>query len=357
MLALALLAFAAPLQAQDAKNCGMPTDIGDGWTLASPADVGMDTERLCGLDKLIAQWPDANIHAVVIVRHGKLVMERYFAGADQHWGMPLGKVDYAADVRAPTPTGAAEIAVPVRADLEATLAGLGARLERCTSRHLERKRTALAAAARVLPSPDQLFALPRRHFDEAATRLDRSLVVNLDRKRSRFAGVRLTPASLAQRLGEARRHLTTCGARLDSGLRSAARDRRSRFERIGSRLSVEPLRRRASLAGERLAALMRRKDQLISIRLERVSGRLAQADRLLNTLSHQAILARGFALVMDADGNLLRRAAEVADGAALTIRFADGDRDAVAGSGGPRPQKTKTPEKKPTPTGSQGSLF
>ncbi len=99
MLALALLAFAAPLQAQDAKNCGMPTDIGDGWTLASPADVGMDTERLCGLDKLIAQWPDANIHAVVIVRHGKLVMERYFAGADQHWGMPLGKVDYAADVK------------------------------------------------------------------------------------------------------------------------------------------------------------------------------------------------------------------------------------------------------------------
>lgn len=99
MLVLALLAFAAPLQAQETKNCGTPINIDDGWTLATPGDVGMDAERLCGLDKLIAHWPDANIHAVVIVRHGKLVMERYFSGADQRWGMPLGKVDYAADVK------------------------------------------------------------------------------------------------------------------------------------------------------------------------------------------------------------------------------------------------------------------
>ncbi|MGE0283819.1 MAG: exodeoxyribonuclease VII large subunit [Rhizobiaceae bacterium] len=266
-------------------------------------------------------------------------------------------VDYVADVRAPTPTGAAEIAVPVKAELEATLAGLGARLGRCTSRHLERKRTALAAAARMLPSADQLFALPRRRFDEAATRLDRSLAVNLERKRSRFSGVRLSPASLAQRFGEARRRLTTCGARLDSGLRSAGRDRRSRFERTSTRLSVEPLRRRIGVVGEQLAVLTRRKDQLISIRLERASGRLAQADRLLNTLSHQAILARGFALVMDGDGSLLRRAAEIADGAALTLRFADGEKEAVAGAGRLRPPKAKAAEKKPAPTGSQGSLF
>jgi exodeoxyribonuclease VII large subunit len=266
-------------------------------------------------------------------------------------------VDYAADVRAPTPTGAAEIAVPVRADLQATIASLGARLERCMSRHMERKRTALTAAARVLPSPDQLFALPRRRFDEAASRMGRGLIVNLDRKRGRFAGVRLTPASLAQRLGQGRRQLTVCGARLDSGLRNASRDRHSRFERVGSRLSVEPLRRRTGLVSERLAVLMRRKDQLISIRLERVTGRLAQADRLLNTLSHQAILARGFALVMDMEGNLLRRAADVADGAALAIRFADGEKDAVAGAGGLRAQKAKPTEKKATPSGNQGSLF
>ncbi|TIQ88534.1 MAG: exodeoxyribonuclease VII large subunit, partial [Mesorhizobium sp.] len=71
-------------------------------------------------------------------------------------------IDLAADVRAPTPTGAAEIAVPVRADLEVTLAGLAARLKAAVSRNFERKRQAVRAAARALPSPDQLLALPRR---------------------------------------------------------------------------------------------------------------------------------------------------------------------------------------------------
>ncbi|WP_292390404.1 exodeoxyribonuclease VII large subunit, partial [Mesorhizobium sp.] len=71
-------------------------------------------------------------------------------------------VDFVADMRAPTPTGAAEMAVPVKAELEATLANLGARLSACTSRHLDRKRQAVRAAARALPSPDQLLALPRR---------------------------------------------------------------------------------------------------------------------------------------------------------------------------------------------------
>ncbi|RUW15406.1 exodeoxyribonuclease VII large subunit, partial [Mesorhizobium sp. M1A.F.Ca.IN.022.05.2.1] len=82
-------------------------------------------------------------------------------------------VDFVADMRAPTPTGAAEMAVPVKAELEATLANLGARLSACTSRHLDRKRQAVRAAARALPSPDQLLALPRRRFDEATSRLGR----------------------------------------------------------------------------------------------------------------------------------------------------------------------------------------
>src|SRR5690606_33562952 len=77
-------------------------------------------------------------------------------------------IDLVADVRAPTPTGAAEFAVPVRAELEARLATLGARLSGGVSRDNEKRRHALRAAARALPSPDQLFALPRRGLDEAA---------------------------------------------------------------------------------------------------------------------------------------------------------------------------------------------
>ena len=55
--------------------------------------------KLCELDAFIAQWPKANIHAVVVVRNGKLVMERYFAGEDERWGDKLGRVTYGPEVK------------------------------------------------------------------------------------------------------------------------------------------------------------------------------------------------------------------------------------------------------------------
>ena len=55
--------------------------------------------KLCELDSFIAQWPEANIHAVVVVRNGKLVMERYFAGEDERWGDKLGRVTYGPEVK------------------------------------------------------------------------------------------------------------------------------------------------------------------------------------------------------------------------------------------------------------------
>lgn len=264
-------------------------------------------------------------------------------------------IDLAADVRAPTPTGAAEIAVPVKAELEATLASLSARLGSCLSRLFDRKRTALRAAERLLPSPDALFALPRRRLDEATSRLSRALGVSLDRKRSAFTAVRLTPASLDRRLTEARRTLAITQGRIDAALRSTLRDRRARFDRAANRITIEPLQRRTALIRDRLTTLERRQDQTLSIRLERLGVRLAQADRLLNTLSHQAILARGFALVTDKAGKLVKLASEVAPGAELSLRFADGEADAVAVGGG-KPTKPKSPDKKPT-QGNQGSLF
>ena len=77
-------------------------------------------------------------------------------------------IDNAADWRAPTPTAAAEKAVPVRAELEALVADYGARVRGAMSRLLEKKRTDTRSAARGLPTPDMLLSLPRRRFDEAA---------------------------------------------------------------------------------------------------------------------------------------------------------------------------------------------
>ena len=64
---------------------GRPEDIGDGWPLASPEEVGLDGGKLRELGALLADWPEANVHAVVVARSGKLVMERYFTGKDHRW--------------------------------------------------------------------------------------------------------------------------------------------------------------------------------------------------------------------------------------------------------------------------------
>ena len=263
-------------------------------------------------------------------------------------------VDFVADMRAPTPTGAAEMAVPVKAELEAGLANLYARLQTCTTRGIDRKRQALRGAARALPSPDQLLALPRRRFDEATSRLGRALIVSSERKRARFQAVRLTPVMLSRRITEARKHSERDLARAQTALRAVVRQGRARLARSASRLTPDAIARRQAGFAQQLVTLSRRADNAADRNLERLRARLTQADRLLSTLnlSDGAILERGYALIIDADGKLVRRAAEVTPGMAMSIRFADGLAKAHADGGKPVTRQTKPKE----PSG-QGSLF
>lgn len=269
-------------------------------------------------------------------------------------------VDYAADVRAPTPTGAAEIAVPVKFELEATLAALASRLRTSMSRCLDRDRSAVRAAARALPSPDQLLALPRRRFDEAENRLGRALEVGVERKRARLSALRLSPATLARRVNEARTLVGRDLARLQAAFLSTVRERRTRFVRTAARLTMEPIARRQKQQADALVGISRRGDQAMSVRLDRLRARLTQADRLLATLklSEQAILERGYALVLDDTGMLVKRAAEVKSGQVLELRFADGSTHATATSAAsPDPSPKPKPAAKPKQTSGQGSLF
>ncbi|RUX51373.1 exodeoxyribonuclease VII large subunit, partial [Mesorhizobium sp. M4A.F.Ca.ET.050.02.1.1] len=266
-------------------------------------------------------------------------------------------IDFAADMRAPTPTGAAEMAVPVKADLEATLASLGARLKAAASRNFERKRQAVRAAARALPSPDQLLALPRRRFDEATSRLARALTVSIERKRARLERRRLTPATLSRRINEARTLTGRDLARAKAAFFAIVRERRARFKRTAARLSPAPIARRQKVQADALTGLTRRQDHAIARRLDRLRASLTQADRLLSTLSHKAVLARGFALVKDAEGAVIKLAADVAPGAALSLEFADGSADAIATSGAARPKAPAKPAAKTREPGNQGSLF
>jgi exodeoxyribonuclease VII large subunit len=285
-------------------------------------------------------------------------------------------IDHVADMRAPTPTGAAELAVPVKAELEATVASLAARLRGCVSRHTDRKRQALRAAARALPSPDQLLAMPRRRLDDASSRLERGLASGIEAKRLRLRAARLSPAALQRQIGDARRRLRRDGERLPSCFGAFIAGARTRLLRDAARVSPNALRRRLEAGRQALDALQRQSDRCMQVNMERREARLHraaarhriepieerlrarrarldQAARLLGSVSYQSVLQRGFALVRDADGQPVKLAAAVRPGDEVSIQFADGKVAAIAASG----ETPRTRKPAPAPAGGQGSLF
>jgi exodeoxyribonuclease VII large subunit len=125
--------------------------------------------------------------------------------------------DFAADLRAPTPTAAAEMAVPVLADVRHSVATLAHRTERCVRRYHERAAERLAALVRVLPRRDALLGPQRQKMDDLGARLDRALERRVTLARAqldRSAGA-LRPAMLDQRLAAARQRLEASGRHLD----------------------------------------------------------------------------------------------------------------------------------------------
>jgi exodeoxyribonuclease VII large subunit len=206
-------------------------------------------------------------------------------------------IDFAADKRAPTPTAAAEMAVPVLRDCVENIFSLHQRLLRAASRGMEREHRHLQALARALPRPDSLFALPRQRFDASAGRLRTALFQNLQRH-----------ASVLER--------TT----------ALLRPRIIRAEIERDRDCVEDFDARLTRAFRH--------------RVRRAQASLDSCTRVLDSLSYRAVLARGFVLVRGADGALKRRAAAVKPGEALTLTFADGEAKAVSGSPAPRPARS-----------------
>lgn len=273
-------------------------------------------------------------------------------------------IDYAADQRAPTPTGAAEMAVPVKAELEAQLAALGARLSICMSRHMDHSRRELRDLMRALPSLDQLLALPRRRFDEATARLGRGLELTALNKRRMLErpASRLRPDILSARIAERRQRLGEQMLKAERIIERSIDRHQARIARadavlsgLPSRLSVETRRSR-----ERLTNIIRRGDTALGIFLRRERSALMAHDRILQSLSYKNVLKRGYAVIRGEDDRVLSSAAAVKDGAAIAIEFADGRIGAIAGEGGsdttPSPAKKK-PAAKTSATSNQGSLF
>jgi exodeoxyribonuclease VII large subunit len=218
-------------------------------------------------------------------------------------------IDFAADVRAPTPTAAAELAVPVRADLLAQVLDFERRFVRCFGKGMEDRRRHLSQLVRVLPRAEFLFAPSRQRLDQASEGLGGSL-------------------------------------------RASLQSRRTEFIQAASALRLPMLKNRMTVCGERLDTLAQRARRAQVVRLAQIRRRLDGLARELDLISYRKVLERGFALVRGEGGVMRRSAISIKPGEPLRLTFADGDAGAMAtdSAGKPKPARKKQGL-------DQGSLF
>ncbi len=217
-------------------------------------------------------------------------------------------IDYVADLRAPTPTAAAERAVPVREQLRASLANLGGRADTAWRRIYETRRLELESRRATLRPAEELLSARIQRLDAACERLPGSLV-----RHAKNAGYRL----------EAIR------GRLDRGWRQT---HQSHLQRLDSPRTTLPSRDAyLRQLDQRLTHAAKPLRPAMSRRIESLELRMKQAQRMLETVSHKSTLGRGFALVRKADGSVASSADALCPSDALELEFRDGRVAATAG--------------------------
>jgi exodeoxyribonuclease VII large subunit len=236
-------------------------------------------------------------------------------------------IDYAADMRAPTPTAAAEAAVPVRSELIAYVDDQGHRIRNRVRQNLRSDRDRLRAAAASLPRPLDLLAVARQRLDHAASNLLTALRHAGQRKTIDLGKVapRLIPQLLRQRARELGARLIESGRRNDAAAMRTIERRRAAFAAVSARLSPNALRGDLRQSRNSLTPIAGRLapafERLVAQRRERLTA----LDKLLQSFSYMNVLDRGFALVTDAEGRIVRSKDAVGPGDPLAIKVADGE--------------------------------
>ncbi|MFO1036561.1 MAG: exodeoxyribonuclease VII large subunit [Geminicoccaceae bacterium] len=215
-------------------------------------------------------------------------------------------IDHAADRRAPTPTAAAEMAVPVRRELVVAIQGLGDRLRHGIERQVAERRQRLTGLARGLPRPEMTVGMAAQRLDDLAERL---------RLRS--------PLDLVKAAGE---RVDLRLARIDELARDRLREAKGLLATVGGRLRSATLQAKITQLGPPLAREAVALDRAMAAVQEKAAQRLSACARHLDALSHTRVLERGYAIVRAGTGGPVvpRRAALGAE-ADLTIVFVDGE--------------------------------
>ena len=236
-------------------------------------------------------------------------------------------IDFASDRRAPTPTAAAEMAVPVRADLIAEVAQCGHRLARAASRQIAEQRLTIEGLGRGLPDPVRLIQEKTQQLDAWVERRDNAQRGFFDRKRDQLQ-------ALSNRLRTPRDQIASMKNALSYALSHLSTSVSAAIDRSGRRLDN---------AGAHL------RPKLLRDLLDRRSDALAGCAALLESYSYEHVLKRGFTLVRDEDDQPLTSAAALSSGMAVSLQFHDGRARALVDGGSAAPKrKVRKPEKQGT---------
>ncbi len=279
-------------------------------------------------------------------------------------------IDYVADARAPTPTKAAEWAVPKYSELVGKVADYRARQVKAIGRSLEAKRMGLMGAQRGLPRLVDLLGIPRQRLDGAAQRLGQGLrhFTRAQRHHLQRLDGRFQPGLLSHRFERWRDRLDGFGRTLPLSLRQRLLFRRERLHRLAGGVRASSVVAGVAQARRQLDGVAHRRDQAVTGRLRQARSRLNGVGQLLQSLSYQSVLARGFALLRDEAGEMVRARAGLDVGERLNVEFIDGQvataitgfettETKTGGRAAKAPKAVKKTAKKDNDGGAQGSLF
>jgi exodeoxyribonuclease VII large subunit len=249
-------------------------------------------------------------------------------------------IDHAADRRAPTPTAAAELAVPVRLELLNWLGQQEGRLSRCLTQGIVQRGQRLRDLSRALSRPETLLDGPRQRLDSAGDRLPAALRQATQVKRVKLGDVAgpLRPGLLRRALRGERDRLNAAGQRLRPCLDARIRDQRSRLSQAATGLRPQDLGRQLRERGEALERLAQRMQVAQDLRVADRRSRLEALERLRQTLGYKETLSRGYAVVRNLDtepAQVVTTAQAAAGIGRLEIEFRDGRVSVGGGADGP----------------------